>query len=282
MLLRFSILTLVLFAGTGCVSASQYDTLKVAHNGEVGAHQATREELARLRVRSTELEQRAIALESRLQKSEGTGVSNEREVAALKLQLSSLEVEKSEASQQNERLRHDLARVGSQLQLTVRERDELTTSLDQAEARAQRLAELEREGSYALRVTRDLAFEVHDRLKQSRLVLAVRDGRPELSAASDSMLKADRPTKWGLAVLKSVASVLSRYPKAYVKLTETGQPLPSATLTQRLKQLADALEKAGASPDRVVLELPKATAAKAESPLPSAKPQLHLTVHVEL
>ena len=259
-----SALAALALASVACVvPATRYDEARSALRLE---QRANRELGARLYT----MESKVASLQADLDKRQHDIDARDESIAQGKLDTSIAARKGQDASELVDQLRGELERVGDHLRAFADQKQELSEALDAADARIKRLKEAEHESSERAMVVRDLSLLLRDPIATGEVELSMDDGRPVLRVPSARVFD----DKGGVrpeakALIDAVARASRLHPGSNVAIAERGRSdgETDEQSTLRLKQLSDALSKAGLDARRVTLEVPKS-----EPPKPSDTP----------
>ncbi len=228
-----------------CVPATRYEEAKSASEVALAARQ--RAEVA-LRATQEQLD----ALATQLDQRERQLAESEQSISETKLENSVATKERDEASGLVDQLRGDLGRVGDNLRSYAKEKADLETSLQVANARKLDLEKSEANTVAVARLMRDLSAALGERVIAGDVSLDVQDTRVVLSAASDFWFddsSALRPSTD--PVLAALSRLLSAHTESSAMLR-----VPGPAADKRGSALLLALEKRGVSAARLTLMAP--------------------------
>lgn len=233
-------------AASGCmVPAARYEEARSAILVEQEAHRRTQ---ARLGEVSRDLDRLHASLADREKKLERA----EADLAEAKLSADVAGTERRFATEIVEQLRGELGRTGDHLRELAGEKSKLALALDAAESRARRLAQCEAEAADNAAIVRDLSVALNGPIQAGEVELAVVDGKPLVRLAS-SELTGEVVQETGQKVIAAIASVTQRHPESRVQIRESGAGIAAEDSAKRLRQVSDALVKAGLGSARVEL-----------------------------
>ncbi len=254
MLRRLATLLLLSFiASAACacvVPATRYDEARSALKVE---QEANRRGAAKL----YQVEQQVAALQADLDKRQQKLDQQDRQIAAAQLDKNVANKQRDNASQLVDQLRGELARVGDNLRSFAEQKQKLSDALDDAEARAKRLREVEQQASERALVVRDLSLLLHDPISTGAVELTMVDGRPVLRMDSDKVLAPASILPGGQKLLSAVARVMALHKGSGATIRERN---PAAGVSEeqetlRLRRLSDGLGAQGLGPERVTLDV---------------------------
>lgn len=250
----------------GCVvPQTRYEEALSALRVEGEAHRRTQ-------ARLYEVESKLAALQAELTDRESRLEHDAQQIADREYQVSVIDKQREDATALVDQLRGELTRAGDHLGIFVEERSRLSDALDAAEARADRLAESERQATHSAAIMRDLALIFAEPVTLGEVELEVEGGQPTVRLPSDRLLTADGLHPEAQKSLTKLAKALGLYPGTRLTISETSSP--AATQEQaavRLKRIADVLTAQGLEPARIAIDVP-ADAKKAQPDQKGAAP----------
>ena len=236
----------------GCVvPEARYEEAQSSLRVEQAAHHRTEERLAH-----TEEQLRAAEQEIRLREEKLE--AHQQLLAQSQLDMSNVSKERQDAMMLVDQLRGELARVGDHLRTFSDQKTDLARDLADAEARLQRLEQVERGAVFRAEIVRDLSIAFHESLGVGEYELAVVEGRVVLRVPSASLLEGSTAELHSEAdqVLSPVARIVERRPKSQLSILETGggDELVSAR-TPRVTQISRRLVALGVPESRITTEV---------------------------
>ena len=278
-----ALLVMALIA-SGCVVQSRFVTTRDALVREQAGHHETTRQLANTGERLIAAQSERDAALQKLRAQEQEIRSDEQRISQLELDAEVAEQKRDEAAQLVEQLRDELERVADHLRAFSDQRDALKTALEAAEARVQRLAEVEQEADERAVLVRDLALALHRPVATGEAELAVVDGRPVLRLPTTQIFPgdtADSVTSDGAAMLAAVARVASAHPDVAIHLTEAGTATAPGAPEARLGRVSSCLVEHGVARSQILVDVPPVERAKLAEALGEAEPgRIELELYV--
>ena len=260
---------------TGCVAQGRFvETRDALIREQAGHHETTRQLEGTGELLITAQSERDAALQ-KLRVQEQRIQRDEQRIAQLELDAQIAAQKRDEAGRLVEQLRDELERVASHLRTFSVQRDALETALEAAEARVQRLAEVEQEADERAVLVRDLALALHRPVATGEAELVVVAGRPVLRLPTTRVFPgdtADSVASEGTVMLAAVARVATAHPGVAIHLTEAGTTKAPGAPEARLGRVSSCLVEHGVPRSQVLVEVPPVERAELADALGEAEP----------
>ena len=289
---RSLVLSLAALSTASCVvPAARYDEARSALAVEQEGHRRTHVKMYELQQRLAAANADLAAQHDRLLDRDRLLAEHEKLLAQSELDLAVATRDRESASELVDQLRGELARVGEHLHAFANQKAELEQSLDAAEARAGRLAEVERAAARRALAVRDLTLALHEPIARGAVSFSVDDGRPVLRMPVDLVYVegADDVSPDARSILAAVARVVLGLEGTQLEVTENDAERSrgiSDNLLVRLERIAKALTDDGVPQGRVVVAVPpvakpgsaEAGTESSDGELPASKPYVSIAL----
>jgi hypothetical protein len=266
----------------GCVSETRFEEVRSAAQVEQEARRRATAELERTKQENRELL-------TKLETKEKAAAIAEKQIDEAKLGLTVATKERESAAELVTQLRGELARVGEHLRTFTDEKRQLGLALENAEARARELSDVDRRATDLALVIRDTALLLPEPIAAGEVELTIKEGRAQVRMPGSRAFLPDGRTLTPEAneLVSALVKLGTLHSRAAFEATEVGgTSSDGAERMLRLRTLGEAFSAAGLPAQRLVIRVPEAaqppsappsdaseTAAPAEATAaPEAKP----------
>lgn len=229
------------------VPQNRYDSAMAKLHQEEASRRSAEAELSLAKAESARTLQALQAREQSLSAKEG-------EVAQFKLDADRVSTERDDAVLLVEQLRGELGRVGGNLREYSEQKRQLETALAEAEARARRLDDAERQVALEVLLMRDVSLALGPEVSKGRVVVTVVEGKPAVRFPATDVFtgKGADLSPEIVPVLERLATTVAGHVGAHVELSDlsTG-PAVAEDRIARLQHVADVFVGRGLGFDRI-------------------------------